>query len=97
MQDISVGLRAPYDAPGGAAALARFAAQVEETSIDRVCVGDHVTFSGGRGFDGLLNATALAMVSRLLRDRAVCEKLRGTDKADALYALLTDRTESHAA
>jgi nitrogen PTS system EIIA component len=41
--------------------------------------------------------TALAMVSRLLRDRTVCEKLRGTDKADALYALLTDRTESHAA
>jgi len=32
-----------------------------------------------------------------LRDRTVCEKLRGTDNADALYALLTDRTESHAA
>jgi nitrogen PTS system EIIA component len=41
--------------------------------------------------------TALAMVSRLLRDRTICEKLRGTDKADALYALLTDRAESHAA
>ena len=41
--------------------------------------------------------TALAMVSRLLRDRTICEKLRGTDNADALYALLTDRTESHAA
>jgi PTS system nitrogen regulatory IIA component len=41
--------------------------------------------------------TALALVSRLLRDRTICEKLRGTDKADALYALLTDRTESHAA
>ena len=41
--------------------------------------------------------TALAMVSRRLRDRTICEKLRGTDKADALYALLTDRTESHAA
>ena len=40
---------------------------------------------------------ALALVSRLLRDRTVCEKLRGTDNADALYALLTDRTESHAA
>jgi len=40
---------------------------------------------------------ALARVSRLLRDRAVCEKLRGTDRADALYALLTDRTASHAA
>jgi nitrogen PTS system EIIA component len=32
---------------------------------------------------------ALALVSRLLRDRAVCEKLRGSDNADALYALLT--------
>jgi PTS system nitrogen regulatory IIA component len=40
---------------------------------------------------------ALARISRLLRDRAVCAKLRGTDQADALYALLTDRTASHAA
>jgi alkanesulfonate monooxygenase SsuD/methylene tetrahydromethanopterin reductase-like flavin-dependent oxidoreductase (luciferase family) len=64
VDDITVGLRAPYDAPGGAAALARFVAQVEETSIDRVCVGDHVTFKGGRGFDGLVNATALAAMSR---------------------------------
>lgn len=40
---------------------------------------------------------ALARVSRLFRDRAVCTKLRGTDRADALYALLTDRTASHAA
>ena len=28
---------------------------------------------------------------------AICQKLRGTDNADALYALLTDRTDSHAA
>ncbi len=40
---------------------------------------------------------ALARVSRLLRDRTVCEKLRGTDNADALYALLIDRAPSHAA
>ena len=40
---------------------------------------------------------ALARVSRLLRDSTICQKLRGTDNADALYALLTDRTESHAA
>jgi nitrogen PTS system EIIA component len=40
---------------------------------------------------------ALAQVSRLLRDRAICEKLRGTDNADALYALLTDRASSEAA
>jgi PTS system nitrogen regulatory IIA component len=40
---------------------------------------------------------ALARVSRLLRDRATCEKLRGSDKADALYALLTEPAASHAA
>jgi nitrogen PTS system EIIA component len=40
---------------------------------------------------------ALARISRLLRDRAVCEKLRGTDRPDALYALLTDMTASDAA
>ncbi len=33
---------------------------------------------------------ALARVSRLLRDRAMTEKLRGSDSRDALYALLTD-------
>ncbi len=40
---------------------------------------------------------ALARVSRLLRDKSVCEKLRGSDKADALYALLTESAHSHAA
>lgn len=40
---------------------------------------------------------ALARISRLLRDRAVCEKLRGTDRPDALYALLTDMTASDVA
>jgi nitrogen PTS system EIIA component len=41
---------------------------------------------------------ALARVSRLLRDRKMCEKLRGSDTADALYALLTEHAaNSHAA
>jgi PTS system nitrogen regulatory IIA component len=40
---------------------------------------------------------ALARVSRLLRDRAICAKLRGTDNADALYALLTEDQASDAA
>ena len=40
---------------------------------------------------------ALARVSRLLRDRAICEKLRGADHPDALYALLPERAASHAA
>ena len=46
---------------------------------------------------GAEHLRALARVSRLLRDGAICQKLRGTDNADALYALLTDRTEIHAA
>lgn len=40
---------------------------------------------------------ALAKVSRLLRDRKVCEKLRGTDSAEAIYALLTESITHHAA
>lgn len=40
---------------------------------------------------------ALARVSRLLRDTSMCEKLRGSDNADAIYALLTQTEASHAA
>jgi PTS system nitrogen regulatory IIA component len=48
----------------------------------------------GAGADHL---KALARVSRLLRDRGICEKVRGADQAEAIYALLTDRAHSHAA
>ena len=41
--------------------------------------------------------TALSRISRLLRDEAMCEKLRGASGADALYALLATPSESHAA
>ena len=40
---------------------------------------------------------ALARISRLLRDKTVCEKLRATDTAEGLYALLTDSPASRAA
>jgi nitrogen PTS system EIIA component len=40
---------------------------------------------------------ALAQVSRLLRDKSTCEKLRGTDSREALYALLTDSAANRAA
>ncbi|HUC62516.1 MAG TPA: PTS IIA-like nitrogen regulatory protein PtsN [Alphaproteobacteria bacterium] len=40
---------------------------------------------------------ALARISRLLRDRTVCEKLRGSETAEAIYALLTDSAASRAA
>lgn len=48
----------------------------------------------GAGADHL---KALAKVSRVLRDRAMCEKLRGSRNADALYALLTESATPHAA
>ena len=39
----------------------------------------------------------LARISRLLRDEMMCEKLRGSHTADAIYALLTETASSHAA
>ncbi|MGC2854769.1 PTS IIA-like nitrogen regulatory protein PtsN [Novispirillum sp. DQ9] len=47
----------------------------------------------GAGADHL---KALARVSRLLRDKSMCEKLRGTDTAEGLYALLAE-SEAQAA
>jgi nitrogen PTS system EIIA component len=38
---------------------------------------------------------ALARVSRLLRNKASCAKLRGADNADALYAVLAEPIASH--
>ena len=39
-----------------------FLAQAGQAGIDHVCCGDHVSFLGGLGFDGLVQATALAML-----------------------------------
>jgi PTS system nitrogen regulatory IIA component len=64
---------------------------VDERPVDLIFV---LLTPEGAGADHL---KALARVSRLFRDRAMCEKLRGTDNVDALTALLTDRAASHAA
>ena len=48
----------------------------------------------GAGADHL---KALAQISRLLRDRKVCESLRATANPDTLFALLTESTSSRAA
>lgn len=40
---------------------------------------------------------ALARMSRLLRNKSICKKLRGSDSPEALYALLTEEAASHAA
>jgi alkanesulfonate monooxygenase SsuD/methylene tetrahydromethanopterin reductase-like flavin-dependent oxidoreductase (luciferase family) len=39
-----------------------FLARAEREGIDHVCCGDHVSFVAGLGFDGLVQATALAML-----------------------------------
>ncbi len=46
---------------------------------------------------GAEHLKALSRVSRVLRDKGVCDKLRATDTAEALYSLLTDQTANRAA
>ncbi len=48
----------------------------------------------GAGGDHL---KALARVSRLLRDERMCERLRGCESADGIFALMTEQEASHAA
>ncbi len=59
---VRVGVAAPLPAGGDPAAGARTLAEVAEVGIDHLVVGDHVTFFGGIGFDGLVQATALSML-----------------------------------
>lgn len=64
MRPLTIGIRPPHDLfDRGAASLRDGISQIEDAGIDRVCVGDHVSFHGGRGFDGLVQATALAAIS----------------------------------
>jgi len=39
-----------------------YLARVAAAAIDHICCGDHVSFFGGMGFDGLVQAAALAML-----------------------------------
>jgi len=64
---------------------------IDERPIDLICVLLAPEIAGAD------HLKALARVSRLLHDRAICEKLRGTDSTDAIHALLTESMASHAA
>ena len=64
---------------------------IDEQPVDLICL---LLAPQTAGADHL---KALAQVSRLLRDRGVCEKLRGASTPEALYALLTESPASHAA
>jgi PTS system nitrogen regulatory IIA component len=75
---------------------ARLAHPIEFESIDDRPV-DLIFVLLAPESSGADHLKALARVSRLLRDRTTCEKLRATEDEDALYALLTDATASWAA
>ena len=63
---------------------------IDEQPVDLIFL---LLAPGGAGADHL---KALARVSRLLRDRAIREKLRGSETAEALYALLVEQQASAA-
>ncbi len=65
-------------------------AAIDEHPVDLVFL---LLAPEGAGADHL---KALARISRLLRDKTVCKKLRGANSADALYMLLT-QSEAQAA
>ena len=88
------GRLAGIDKPHGL--FARLAHPVDFDSIDErpVDVVFLLVAPEGAGADHL---KALARVSRLLRDRSLVEKLRATESADALYALLVDSVQAQSA
>lgn len=75
---------------------ARFETPVDFDSIDGMPV-DLVFLLLAPETAGADHLKALARVSRLLRDQTMCAKLRGSDRSEALYALLTEPAASHAA
>jgi alkanesulfonate monooxygenase SsuD/methylene tetrahydromethanopterin reductase-like flavin-dependent oxidoreductase (luciferase family) len=62
--ELRVGFRPPHDTfRQGPRALGALLTRAEALGLDQVCVGDHVSFHGGQGFDGLVQATALAALA----------------------------------
>ncbi len=68
---------------------ARLAAPIDFDAIDDEPV-DLIFLLLAPESAGADHLKALARISRLLRDQEFCRKLRGSDEADAIYALLTD-------
>lgn len=77
------------DLPAMTAVFARLDRPVDFDALDDEPV-DLVFLLLVRECAGAEHLKALAKVARVLRDRAIREKLRGTDSADGLYALLID-------
>jgi PTS system nitrogen regulatory IIA component len=75
---------------------ARLAHPVDFDSIDERPVDSVFLLLAPEGA-GADHLKALARVSRLLRDRGLVEKLRATENADALYALLIETLPAQSA
>jgi alkanesulfonate monooxygenase SsuD/methylene tetrahydromethanopterin reductase-like flavin-dependent oxidoreductase (luciferase family) len=61
-------MRVPYATfYSGAPAVREIVQAAEEAGIDRLTMGDHVSFRDGTGFDGLLQMAALAMASERIQ------------------------------
>ena len=75
---------------------ARLASPIDFDAIDErpVDIVFLLAAPEGAGADHL---KALARVSRLLRDRALVDKLRATENPEALYALLVDSVQTQSA
>ena len=97
---IGGGIAIPHARMAGISAplglFARLAQPIDFDSIDErpVDIVFLLVAPEGAGADHL---KALARVSRLLRDRGLVEKLRATDSADALYALLVETVQAQSA
>lgn len=97
---IGGGIAIPHGRMAGISAplgmFARLAQPIDFDSIDErpVDIVFLLIAPEGAGADHL---KALARVSRLLRDRSLVEKLRATDNADALYALLVETVQAQSA
>lgn len=67
-RSFAVGFRMPIGSFDlGVERLAETVRRLEELEVDHLCVGDHVAFHDGTGYDGLIQSTALALLSSGMR------------------------------
>ena len=89
---VGAGVAIPHGKIAGlarpAAVFARLREPIEFDAIDERPV-DLVMLLLAPDSGGADHLKALALVSRLLRDDRICERLRGADSAEALYAVLS--------
>src|SRR4051794_30362392 len=60
---VAVGTMLPHFGSGGLAERRAVVAGLEAAGVDHLAVGDHISFFGGQGFDGLLHAGHLLALS----------------------------------